>query len=427
MRIAILGYGSEGQAAEAYFKQKGNTCEVFDQLDRPALEALDLSAFDLILRSPSIPPVDKTWSSLTNYFFDHCPAPIIGVTGTKGKGTTCSLIAALLTALGQTVHLLGNIGKPAIGALDKIKENDVVVYELSSFQLWNLQKSPHIAVVLRIEPDHLNVHSDFDDYLGAKANIAAHQSPDDALIYYQDNTSTAAVAAQSPARKFPYPAKDHRASLDAILDHLAIPGAHNRENAEAALLAVAAHLGLDPAELLASHAAEIEATFKTFENLPHRLQFVGEYDGVAYYDDSYSSAFPALDVALATFKDHPLILIAGGKDRGLDLSETKSRIFGAKNLKKAILIGETKEQLAKGQDPSKYLLAATLKEAVGIAREIAESYAEDAAAKAQHSVGASDRAPIVLFSPGAASFDMFKDFEDRGRQYQKLIKEQYGQ
>ena len=146
MKIAILGYGKEGKSAESYFQKQGHDIQIFDNFTPADISKEDFSSFDLVLRSPSLQP-QAGWSSMTRYFFDHCPCSIIGVTGTKGKGTTCSIIAAILETLGHKVWLVGNIGTPALDVLDQIQPNDTVVYEMSSFQLWDLEKSPHLATV----------------------------------------------------------------------------------------------------------------------------------------------------------------------------------------------------------------------------------------------------------------------------------------
>ena len=150
MKILLLGYGKEGQATEKYFKSKYSniTVDILQDFNYNEIQQGDYSSYDIIFRSPSVPPLNlPNESSITKYFFDHCPCPIIGVTGTKGKGTTCSFIKALLDAHNEDAYLVGNIGNPAIDDLDSLKTTSVVVYEMSSFQLWDLTKSPHVAVV----------------------------------------------------------------------------------------------------------------------------------------------------------------------------------------------------------------------------------------------------------------------------------------
>ena len=413
MKIAILGYGVEGQAVEKYFTKKNAEIKIFDNFEPENLP--DLSSYDLVFRSPSVSPhhlpkLDNL-TTATKYFFENCKAEIIGVTGTKGKGTTCSLITAILESFGKKVHLVGNIGKAAISVLDKIKEDDVVVYEMSSFQLWDLDKSPHISVVLRIEPDHLNVHEDYNDYVNAKSNIASYQKADDFCIYYNENPDSVRIAKMSVGTKLPYPSDDPKL-IKLIRDNLNLPGEHNVENATAAIEATAAYFNQSLEDFLKSrnNCNAIKNALSDFQGLPHRIQFLRELNNVKYYDDNYSSAFPALDVALKAFEGSPTVLIAGGKDKGTDPSLIAGRIFSAQTMVKCVLIGETKEALAKSQNPHKYIMAETLETAVDVARQIAEDYAEP------------EKPAIVLMSPGHASFDMFENFADRGEKFQKLVK-----
>lgn len=416
MRIALLGYGKEGQAVEKYFKTHHDDleCDIFENFTPDEIKQRDYSSYDIIFRSPSVPPLHlDNESSVTKYFFDHCPCPIIGITGTKGKGTTCSLISAVLEAIGKHVHLVGNIGDPAINILDTITPTDVVVYEMSSFQLWDLTKSPHVAVVLRIEPDHLNVHRDFNDYVEAKSHIAAFQSPEDSIIYFKNNPNSAQIADKSPAkRKLAYPGEYDLPEFTDLLNSLGVPGDHNKEDAEAALLAVSAFLNLTLAELVTKYHAEIKSAFANFKGLPHHLEFVRNLNHVDYYDDSFSASYPSLEVAIKAFPDRKVVLIAGGKDRNLDLAPVKKAIFTADNLAKAILIGETRFNLAEGEDENRYIIANNFKDAIKSAQATAEAIAKD-----------TESPVVVLLSPGAASFDMFKNFYDRGEQFQKQVKE----
>ena len=235
MKIALLGYGQEGKSVETYFKKHHQAlkCDVFENFTPAEIRQKDFSSYDYVFRSPSVLPLHlKNETSVTKYFFDHCPCTIIGVTATKGKGTTCSFIESILVAEGENVHLIGNIGAPAIDILDDLQDSDVVVYEMSSFQLWDLEKSPHIAVIGHLEPDHLNVHKDMADYLDAKSHITKYQTPDDYLVYYSKNPDTTKIAKSSKAHKIPYPfdvSEDVKKSI-----HL--PGTHNLENAIAAPL-----------------------------------------------------------------------------------------------------------------------------------------------------------------------------------------------
>ena len=304
---------------------------------------------------------------------------------------------------------------------------------MSSFQCWDLKLSPHISVILRIEPDHLDRHLDFNDYISAKANIVLHQTSNDYCIYYMNNSISKKIGQKSLGEKSAYPICLYQTELKQLLDHLAVPGEHNRENAEAAILAVLDILQFKLSDLFSQNNQDlyqkIERGLTTFVGLPHRIQFVRELNQVRYYDDNYSSAFPATDVAIKSFDDYPTVLIAGGKDRHLDLTAMKKRLFSARNLKKIILIGETRFILSDGEDPEKYVLCETLAEAVNVARQYAEDYAAKLEANfdlcipstKEHRTNHKAKPVIVLMSPGAASFDMFENFNDRGNQFQQIV------
>lgn len=413
MKIVIAGFGVEGQSNLRYFREKFPEADFLVADERGKVDNLPenvayrtgfsgLESADLIVRSPSLPPKKiktsgQIWSA-TNEFFANCPATIIGVTGTKGKGTTCSFISSILRAAGKTVHLVGNIGVPALDILPKIEKNDIVVYELSSFQLWNLQKSPHVAVVLMIEPDHLNVHADFNDYLAAKANIAKSQTADDYVVYNSQNEFSSSIADASLAQKKEYPF----ALSDDIISAIRLPGKHNVDNACAAILAVKSILPNVSDD-------EIKKGLSEFTGLPHRLKFVAEKYGVKYYDDSISTTPGSAIAALKAFAE-PKILILGGSDKGADYSELAKEI-ARQNVRLIIInganAGEIREVLREEKIDCEIvqLDMATMKEVAKLAKNKAQS------------------GDVVILSPAAASFDMFKSYSDRGEQFVAAVEE----
>lgn len=466
MKLAILGYGAEGKCVEKYFKShpyenvppKDIEIKVFDNFKDEEIDSLGLEKYDVVFRSPSVRPhydfkkfsteenhlsnedryklefKKPYWTSATKYFFEHCPCEIIAVTGTKGKGTTCSMITEILNAISEhsfantdggspRTFLVGNIGVPALEVLDKLSPIDNVVYEMSSFQLWDLHQGSFVGVMLRIEPDHLNVHKDFEDYIYAKSAVSRYKTGNDFLIYFHNNETTKNLAEKSIAKKISYPLSEKNAetpklskkandNLSTLLESLTVPGKHNRENAEAALLAVAArYCNGDLEELLTGKLyPALQHAFKNFKGLPHRIEFVRELNHVLYYDDNYSTTFPSIDVAIETFKDKPTILIAGGKDKGTDISDIKQKIFSSKNIKKVVLIGETAKNLAENEPSSKYEFADSLDDAVLRAKLLAEKC-----------VNENNHQAVVLMSPAFASFDMFKSYGERGDLFKEYV------
>ena len=413
MKIVIAGFGVEGQSNLRYFRDKFPEADFLVADEREKVDNLpenaayqtgfsNLEDADLIVRSPSISPEKiktngKIWSS-TNEFFANCPATIIGVTGTKGKGTTCSFISSILCAAGKTVHLVGNIGVPALDILPKIEENDIVVYELSSFQLWDLQKSPHVAVVLMIEPDHLNVHADFNDYLAAKANITKSQTADDYVVYNSQNEFSKVIANASLAQKKEYPS----VLSDDIISTIRLPGKHNIDNACAAIAAVKSILPNVSDD-------EIKKGLSEFTGLPHRLKFVAEKYGVKYYDDSISTTPGSAIAALKAFAE-PKILILGGSDKGADYSELAKEI-ARQNVRLIIINGANADEIGEVLREEKIdceivqLNMAGMKEVAKLAKNKAQS------------------GDVVILSPAAASFDMFKSYSDRGEQFVAAVEE----
>jgi len=406
MKIALLGYGKEGQATENYFKSHFSDleCDIFDNFAYDEIKKNDFSSYDMVFRSPSVPPLKlPNETSMTKYFFDHCPCPIIGVTATKGKGTTCSFIESILSAFKEDVHLIGNIGNPAINVLDILNKESVVVFELSSFQLWDLKKPPHIAIIGTIEPDHLNVHDGYDDYLNAKANIGRNQNENDFLIYFKNNPDSMKLASFSRAQKIPYPFEIPEEVKRAVI----LPGKHNEENAVAAIAAVACYKNISPDELLAKNTAEIVSGISNFKGLPHRLEFLRELNDVKYYDDNFSTNPSSTKVAVNAFSKNNLVIIVGGRDKTdyEDLPEIYD-ILQAPQVKKIVLIGESGHELARIYQDNRFMVADSLEEAVSLAKDEAEGLSK----------------AIVLMSPSAASFDMFENVYDRGDQFQAIVK-----
>ena len=413
MKIALLGYGKEGKSVEQYFiKHHSDTiCDIFTDFTPEEIRQKDFSGYDFVFRSPSVPPLHlNNETSVTKFFFDHCPCPIIGVTATKGKGTTCSFIKSLLDAHHENAYLIGNIGTPALDILDDLQPTSTIVYEMSSFQLWDLTKSPHIAVLGHLEPDHLNVHKDYEDYLAAKANITKYQSNQDYLIFNQNNTEAVKIAISSKATKIAYPFNNYNEIEKIIQDSISLPGRHNQENAMAAIAAVACFYNISPDEYLRIKQDTILAGLSNFKGLPHRLEFLRDLDGIKIYDDNFATNLSSTRVAIDSFKHSNLTIIVGGRDKtnDQDLPELYE-LLKSPQVKNIILIGESGHELFKKYSDNRFTLSETLEDAVRQAIDKAHQTATD------------DRDNILLMSPAAASFDMFQNVYDRGDQFKLLI------
>ena len=425
MRIAIAGYGIEGRANYDYWNTPDNELVIVDEREVPADELpLDantmtgegvfekLEGFDMVVRTASLAPRrintdGKIWSG-TNEFFAKCAEqdiPVIGVTGTKGKGTTSSLITSILRAAGKTVHLVGNIGQPALEVVSSIQPDDIVVYELSSFQLWDLEVSPTVAVVLMIEPDHLDVHTDFDEYVTAKSQIAVNQLTTDRVVYNATDEYAIRIAQLSPGQRLPYPS-DYTAHVRGdyfyygdtelcAIDQLQLVGEHNIQNACAAITAAWSWV---------QDGAIIAEGLRGFDGLPHRLKFVREVNGVRYYDDSIATTPGSAIAALQSFAE-PKVIILGGSDKGADYTEVIElcKATGAR----VVTLGQTGEVIA------------TLCRQYDVSYESADSM-HDAVHRARQSTS---QGGVVILSPASASFGMFKNYVDRGEQFIAAVNE----
>ena len=443
MRIALLGFGLEARSAYDFLRKKypAATFDIYDQNQASKVKTpygaevfLGVSDFssieaDLLIRTPAVNPkelpIGANISSVTNLFFAKCRAPIIGVTGSKGKGTTASFIAEILRAANIQTHLVGNIGIPALDKIDEIDESLVVVYELSSFQLWDLVFAPKVAVITNIEPDHLDVHDDFEDYVSAKMNISRLQDSSDYFIYNSDDgvikDSVKKLKAENSANYIPFPNKkfahiendyfywgDNKLFSTKIVK---LQGAHNLMNALAAIDAtynIFIERGID----LKNMNKAWQKGLSSFEGLPHRLKYVAEKNGVSYYDDSIATT-PGSAIAAINSFDQPKILILGGSDKGADLTELVDMIAqsDSSDIRSVVLIGDESKNLEKQLQKRQYNnfinlgLNTDMNNIVKVSAELAKP------------------GDIVILSPAHASFDMFKSYADRGEKFIKAVKE----
>lgn len=421
MKIAIAGYGIEGEENFKYWSaDPSNEITIVDEradagntFPHGANTILgpgvfrQLEGYDLVVRTAGLAPYKittnaKMWSG-TNEFFAKCPAPIIGVTGSKGKGTTASLIASILEAAGKKVWLVGNIGLPALSVLAKVQPDDIVVYELSSFQLWDIENSPSTAVVLFIEREHLDVHRGMDEYITAKAQITRYQTSEDLLIFNKDNQYAVEIAEKSEAQKVGYPSSETAHVRDGYfyngeqalcsVDALKIKGEHNIGNAIAAI---------DAVWKFTQDGHVIEAGLSNFKGLPHRLAYVATVNDVEYYDDSIATTPTSAVAALRAFKDKSKVIILGGSYKGSDFSELAYEL--TRHEVKAILIGNEAQKIATACE------AAGFRNYEIIEQATAEKFTRRAAELARPG-------SVVLLSPASASFGLFKNYADRGDQF----------
>jgi UDP-N-acetylmuramoylalanine--D-glutamate ligase len=405
MKIAVAGYAVEGKSNFNYFKRHGHDVTIIDErssVDTPegapvqlgdnAFE--DIKAFDMVVRTASMPPAKlkfagatKIWSA-ANEFMSRCPAPVIGVTGTKGKGTTASFITSILRAAGKKVHLVGNIGVAPLDVLDDIAPEDVVVYELSSFQLWDLERSPQVAVVL----------------------IARFQRPEDTVVYYTANPYSTGIANASAAKKVPYQTVETAYVKDAhfyygnqklcSVDVIRLPGKHNLDNACAAICA-AWQFTQDP--------SAIREGLGSFAGLPHRLKFVRTVDRVDYYDDSIATTPGSVVAAIDAF-DQPKILILGGSSKGVTDFSPIAKAAARSNVKAVVLIGDQANMIEKALTGTGVLIT-------NLGSDIVM---HDIVRTVHRQARPGD---VVILSPACASFGMFENYSDRGDQFVTAVHE----
>ncbi|RKI70676.1 UDP-N-acetylmuramoyl-L-alanine--D-glutamate ligase [bacterium 1xD42-67] len=388
--------------------------------------------FDVIFRTPGLSPntselqkAVERGSVLTSemeLFFQSCPCKIIGVTGSDGKTTTTTLISEFLKEAGHNVYLGGNIGRPLLPDVAGMVPEDIVVVELSSFQLMTMDRSPDIAVFTNLSPNHLDYHHTMEEYTAAKLNIFLHQSRTGRAVFNYDNDITRELSQQAkgevvcfsrqisleekgvylgpnyPNGQAIWLSNQQGRRLVLPLTDIQIPGVHNIENYMAAIAAVD---GIVPDKC-------VQAVAQRFTGVEHRIELVRELDGVRYYNDSIGTS-PTRTMACLDSFDQKLILIAGGYDKGVPFTRLGAEVVA--KVKVLILTGDT---------------APTIRDAV----ESAEGYADsglklietqDLAAAVAAAQAEAVSGDVVVLSPACAAFDRFKNFMERGRAFKQLV------
>ncbi len=435
--ILILGFGIEGKSIAGYLSKNNISFSVYDKNleKKQELESIshatfvskeDFQQFEVIIRSPGIHPdaqILKTVSenalitSSTKLFFDLSPTKqIIGVTGTKGKGTTSTLICEMLQEYGEDVYLGGNIGKAPFDFIDSLDQDSWVVLEMSSFQLIDLHKSPYIAVMLMTTSEHLNYHKDIYEYVEAKRNIFRFQNEDSFAIVNQDYpaSSESDLAGEAKVYKISrdqevfdegcYIKNDTvilkiNGKIKEVLkaERIKLPGKHNQENVCAAVLA---------ASLAGVDMDSIKHVLSTFTGLEHRIEFVANIQGVMYYDDSFSTTPETAIAAIESFSQQK-ILILGGASKNSDFTDLGKTISNSNSIKVIIGIGEEWQHIKEViENPHIQFIEGC---------ETMEEIVHEASRRA-------DVGDVVVLSPACASFGMFQNYKDRGDQFKKAVR-----
>lgn len=388
---------------------------------------------DMLFRTPGVPYLlpqlqaakarGTAVTSEMEVFFDLCPCKIYAVTGSDGKTTTTSVIAEMLKAAGKTVHLGGNIGRPLLPEIEKIRPEDVAVVELSSFQLISMRKSPDVAVITNLSPNHLDVHKDMDEYVNAKKNIFLHQNAFKRTVLNADNALTAACAGETRGATLLFSRREQTNGAwcsesgeiyfgDTFVmreSDIQIPGKHNVENYLAAISAV---WGDVPAETIVSVA-------KTFSGVEHRMEFVRELNGVRWYNDSIATSPSRAMIGTLSLYDFKIVMIAGGADKKVPFDELGGVICD--KVKTLILLSP--EHPLEGFKPAAAgKIEAAVRGAANYREGAPEIYnvhtMEDAVALAREKA---QRGDIVSLCPAATGFDMYKSFAERGDIFRSVV------
>lgn len=442
-RVAVIGIGISNRPLIELLAGNGCSVTAFDRREREKLgETADkfeemgvllklgedylkeLSA-DVIFRTPGMRPdlpeiseAVKKGAVLTSEmeaFFNVCPCKIIAVTGSDGKTTTTTLIAELLRAEGYTVHIGGNIGTPLLCQADTMKKDDLAVVELSSFQLMTMKKSPETAVVTNVAPNHLDIHRDMNEYVDAKRAVFKYQTAENRVVFNFDNDITRDFALEAKGKVLYFSRHGHvengvfcengviysavNGNCKKLLDaaEIRIPGVHNIENYMAAYCAVCDIVSADTLRKVA----------KEFGGVEHRIEFVRELRGVRYYNDSIASSPSRTTAGLRAFSQK-VILIAGGKDKGVPFDSLGSEIM--LHVKKLILTGLTAEKIRTAVEKTEGYC--------GDPPIVIEPEFENAVKRASEEAESGD---VVILSPACTSFDRFNNFEERGNYFKEIV------
>ncbi|HUW72144.1 MAG TPA: Mur ligase family protein [Candidatus Humimicrobiaceae bacterium] len=404
-KILIFGFGKEGKDAFLFLRKlfPKKVIGIADKSDK--IRRLDkkvrlylgknylksLKNYDVIIKSPGIPfkilpkSAFKKITTPTAIFLENCPGKIVGVTGTKGKSTTTSLIYKILKDGGLKAHLVGNIGKPVLNLLFSAKKNNIYVYELSSHQLYGLKKSPQIAVFLNIYPEHLDYYRNFREYANAKANITRYQTKNDYLVFNSRDKLVREFAKKSKANKIP------------------IRGVYHDLNKNAARAV---------GKIFKIPKKAVEKAIRDFKPLPHRLEYVGTFKGIKFYNDALSTIPEATIAALNILSGKVETILLGGFDRGLDF----------RNLAKAILKDEIKNLIlfpTTGENIWREIFKQVKNDFSKLPRAFLVQNMKDAVKLAYEHT---PRGKICLLSTASASFSIFKDYKEKGNLFKKYIK-----
>jgi UDP-N-acetylmuramoylalanine--D-glutamate ligase len=433
-KILILGLGREGFDSLSFFLSNcpGAEIGIADRIEsdklgpqfrdvmakNPQIRSflgknylLAINDYDIVVKSPGIPihiaEIEQAFAqgkitSQTEIFFEQCPGMIIGVTGTKGKSTTSSITYEVLRAAGENVCLLGNIGTPMLSFLEGANDKSIFVCELSAHQLYNLKKSPHIAVLLNIYREHLDYYKDFDEYILAKANIAIFQAKGDILIFNSLNAEVSMIAGKSEGRKiafneysWKYPEKTN------------LIGSFNLENAKIAAI-IGRELGISD-EIINRAIAE----FKPLEN---RLEFVGNFNGVDYYNDSLSTIQESAVAAIEGFGGRVQTLIAGGYERNQPFDKLAESIL-ASRIKNLVLFPTTGQRIWEQIQKSAAANGKSARQA-----EITTFFTESMEEAVLYARKKTIAGNVCLLSAASASFNNFRDYADRGNQFKACVR-----